>query len=751
MNRLAVFSQDITVTDHKMINCASFKYRFISFFLIVFLTLVSSSVKANAAVLPDLSKMKIKMQQDWQSPVNLPSPVNLRGWEDGVSVDPNNGSKIYFAYISLDIQSYVTDLLHEYDKDNPNATYPDPEKFKENYVIGPERNNNFGVRNSNIYEATKNDNNSWDVKALPAPINGDTNGTVSEEHSPSISADGHRLYFTKQTVGTNEDIYMSEKNLSTNSWSIPTKVPNINYQDPNYNDGNANISFNGKTIIFDSDRPGGKGNRDLYYSLKSDKGWSKPKALTQLNSNNNDWQPFLTKDGKIIYFTSDRTSDRSSIYKSERLGGGWDKWSKPQLVVSAFESTTIAGVGEPSVSSDGRMLYFLYVYQKEDGSFESNIAVSTSYLPKPSIIEPQQTTNTSDNSFIQVVGATTLYPNPTSYWSSKPGAWNWNATKLARGDFDGDGTDDIMALYGYKTKREVKAYFFKGNAGGGFNAPKIWWDSGAGNWDLEGSMLTSGDYNGDGIWDLGILYGYQKQRDVKAFILPSDGSKLTGAQEWWHAGAGNWDWSGSMLKSGDFNGDGLSDFIILYGYATQRAVTAFVLPSKGSSFSAAEAWWKAGTGNWDWSASKLTVGDYTGDGRDDLAILYGYATQRDVTAFVLPSKGSSFSAAKAWWQAGAGNWDWSGSTITSGDYTGNGRDDLAIFYSYSGARSAIFVFPSTGKTLSTVTKYYDSGPGGWNGAATKVLSGNFDGSGKDELAGLYKQTENQTTIYSFRN
>ena len=342
-----------------------------------------------------------------------------------------------------------------------------------------------------------------------------------------------------------------------------------------------------------------------------------------------------------------------------------------------------------------------------------------------------------------------LKPN-NSWDSGGTGSWSWDASKIARGDFDGDGNDDIVALYGYEAQREVKAFFFKGNSQGGFDTPKVWWSSGPGNWDWEGSMLTSGDYNGDGRWDLGILYGYATQRDVRAFVFLSDGSRFNGAQVWWHAGAGNWDWAGSVLESGDFNGDDKTDLAILYGYAAQRDVVAFVFPSSGTSFSTSQVWWRAGAGNWDWAGSKLSVGDYTGDGKDDLSILYGYETQRDVASFVFPSTGSRFSASQMWWRAGAGNWDWKGSRVTSGDYTGDGADDLGIFYGYGGSQSAIFVFPSTTSRFKTSSIWYNSGPGNWSWASTKILSGDFDGSGADEIVGFYNYGGSHAGLYVFR-
>ena len=363
------------------------------------------------------------------------------------------------------------------------------------------------------------------------------------------------------------------------------------------------------------------------------------------------------------------------------------------------------------------------------------------------VSEKDETNNISGPTNISVF-STVL---DTKVWDSGgPFSWEWSAGKYTTGDFNADGRTDIAVLYGYEVQREVKLWVFLGKAGSGFNAPTEWWASGPGNWDWAGSMLTAGDYDGDGDSDIGILYGYQTDRDVRLFVFPSNGiNKFLSSQIWFHAGPGNWDWAGSKLVTGNFNGDTMDDIGILYGYQTERDVIFFVFPSNGFTFSSSQSWFHAGPNNWDWIGSKLTVGDYNGDGRDDVGILYGYIVQRDVRIFIFPSTGSKLAASNIWFHAGPNNWDWGASKLLSAEMTGDTSDDIVIHYGYGGGKSSIFVFPS-----NTVNAFTGSvvwfGPASYDWNSSVPLAGNFDGSGPDEVAIFFNNGSSWSQIYLYK-
>lgn len=140
-------------------------------------------------------------------------------------------------------------------------------------------------------------------------------------------------------------------------------------------------------LVFASDRPGGLGGTDLYLALPvgsgstgSDEtvaddssvtlaaGWGEPMNLgAPVNTSANELQAdFAANDPSTMYFTSDRDGP-SSIYRTTFDG---TEWSEPVIVITGY-------VGEPTLSPDGRTLYFVHVLVDDAGAYGSNIWYAT--------------------------------------------------------------------------------------------------------------------------------------------------------------------------------------------------------------------------------------------------------------------------------------------------------------------------------------------------------------------------------------
>ncbi|MER5778283.1 VCBS repeat-containing protein, partial [Streptomyces sp. NPDC002039] len=122
------------------------------------------------------------------------------------------------------------------------------------------------------------------------------------------------------------------------------------------------------------------------------------------------------------------------------------------------------------------------------------------------------------------------------------------------------------------------------------------------------------------------------------------------------------------------------------------------------------------TGSWNWDRSKLTAGDFDGDGKTDIGILYNNGRQSDGTnktaLWTAISTGKGFGAPVKKWE-NSGSWNADASKVTAGDFDGDGRTDVGILYNYGqdtqGAnRTGLWTFTSTGTGFSDPTMLWDS-------------------------------------------
>jgi outer membrane protein OmpA-like peptidoglycan-associated protein len=203
------------------------------------------------------------------------------------------------------------------------------------------------------------DNGEWgNAVNLGKDIN-----TPFHESNLVMSHDGAELYIYKEV--NNGDIYVTQKNVRTGLWSDPVPLgPNINSEE--YSENSMTISQDENMIIFASDKPGGIGGFDFYYSIKGSDGlWGNAANLG--NTINTPWDedgPFLDYDGKTLYFSSEGHDSMGGldIFKSvyDSTAGSW---SKPENIGYPINTADNDVFYIPS--RDGKNAYYASV--KEDG------------------------------------------------------------------------------------------------------------------------------------------------------------------------------------------------------------------------------------------------------------------------------------------------------------------------------------------------------------------------------------------------
>jgi hypothetical protein len=112
-------------------------------------------------------------------------------------------------------------------------------------------------------------NAAFDWSEWTEPVNlGPSVNTVSGDQNASLTRDGLDLYFVSNRPGTGgTDIWVSHRNCDSCSWRAPTLLDaTINTA---ANEGAPSLSRDGHLLFFFSDRAGGLGNADLYVSSRS--------------------------------------------------------------------------------------------------------------------------------------------------------------------------------------------------------------------------------------------------------------------------------------------------------------------------------------------------------------------------------------------------------------------------------------------------------------------------------------------------
>lgn len=223
---------------------------------------------------------------------------------------------------------------------------------------------NLGPDKAHLQEdffLSKKVNGIWTPSKLLSGIN-----TPGNEGAPSISADGELLFFIacqdnpdgsyaggRKGFGSC-DIFYSQR--FGYNWSKPYNIgPTINSK---YWETQPSFSSDGKTLYFVSNRPGGIGDNDIYYSvLKEDGSWGLPVNIgSKINTPGKEESVFIHPDGKTLYFSSNGHIGMGSldIYMVRKDEQG--KWGTP--INLGYPINTYGDENSLLVNGAGDLAYF---------------------------------------------------------------------------------------------------------------------------------------------------------------------------------------------------------------------------------------------------------------------------------------------------------------------------------------------------------------------------------------------------------
>jgi serine/threonine protein kinase/formylglycine-generating enzyme required for sulfatase activity/Tol biopolymer transport system component len=177
------------------------------------------------------------------------------------------------------------------------------------------------------------------------------------EGGPSLTADGLTLVFHSQSLTTGEDdLWIATRGSTDQAWTASTSLgPGIN---STQRDANPSISADGLVLVFESDRAGGLGDRDLWITsrLSRDDNWDTPVNLGEfVNSDSFDQGPALSPDGLSLVFATGRGGGEAELWESIRPTRE-APWSPARRLEGGINSP--AYQSWPAVAGDGLSLVF---------------------------------------------------------------------------------------------------------------------------------------------------------------------------------------------------------------------------------------------------------------------------------------------------------------------------------------------------------------------------------------------------------
>jgi hypothetical protein len=210
-------------------------------------------------------------RDDWDTPVNLGAAVNASA-DDGCPSVSTDGLELYFT------------------SDRPG-----------------------GYGNFDIWVMTRPSvSDPWGE-----PVNlGQTVNSSHFDATPSLSFDGLSLYFgsNREKTGTAYShlcyIYVTTRPTRTDPWGPPVRLGSTVNPGLEYDADHPSISADGRVLFFTSNRPGGIGDSwDLWMATRptADVEWATAVNLgPAVNDSLNDLWPNISPDGSTLFFLSER-------------------------------------------------------------------------------------------------------------------------------------------------------------------------------------------------------------------------------------------------------------------------------------------------------------------------------------------------------------------------------------------------------------------------------------------------------------
>lgn len=128
---------------------------------------------------------------------------------------------------------------------------------------------------------------------------------------------------------------------------------------------------------------------------------------------------------------------------------------------------------------------------------------------------------------------------------------------------------------------------------------------------------------------------------------------------------------------------------------------------------------------------RMVSGDFSGDGNDDIAVAFQNANGT-FSYHVWTSSPGGFTYAGVWYTSGQFNLAWVAGRLAAGDFNGDGRADVAMLYDLGGGLTKIYRWLSTGSTFGSLATSSSIARSAAS-IGDRFAAGDFDGDGASDV------------------
>ena len=242
----------------------------------------------------------------WFEKYTQKKPDDEKGWEHIAQLENMQKIKPYFN------NTKTEPFAHNSDADDSA-----PLKYNNGLVFSSDRKQGVKLLKKrsgwtgrdfiNIYFSELNEDGTYnEPKAFPKKIN----ATNKNCGNPTFSPDGKTMVFSRNSDwatkrGDYNIMLFSAETSGKGKWK---NIEMLSFCNLNANYMHPAFSVTGDTLFYVSNRPGGLGGTDIFYSYKKKNKWTRPKNLSnKINTTSNEGYPFVDAHGKLFFCSKGHT------------------------------------------------------------------------------------------------------------------------------------------------------------------------------------------------------------------------------------------------------------------------------------------------------------------------------------------------------------------------------------------------------------------------------------------------------------